>query len=124
VAGTHPVCESGRGEPVLTGRELVVPVSGNDDGGADLLVLSVDRTLTGPECGATAAAHDDPKGWAGLRLFDVSDPAAPRLLTGVYQDCGSHTNTLLPDEARNRLLVLNSSYPLRPGPTCGPVRGP
>lgn len=95
------------------------------DGGADVLFLSVDRTLTGPDCGATVtAAHDDPGGWEGIRVFDVSNPAAPAQIGAVYQDCGSHTHTLIPDLERDRLLLLNSSYPLRPGPTCGPVRGP
>lgn len=92
------------------------------DGKGDLLIASVDRTLTGPNCGATAAAHDDPAGWEGLRLFDISNEAAPVQIGAVYQDCGSHTHTLIPDD--DRLVVLNSSYPLRPGPTCGPVNGP
>jgi hypothetical protein len=94
------------------------------NGEADLLLLSVDRTLTGPACGSGDAEHDDPTGWEGVRLFDVSDPANPVFLRAIYQDCGSHTNTLYPDLERNRLVVLNSSYPLRPGPTCGEVRGP
>lgn len=90
-----------------------------------LLIASVDRTLTGPECGATAtAAHDDPEGWEGLRIFDVSNPLAPQLIKTVYQDCGSHTNTLVPFPEQGRLLIYNQSYPLRPGPTCGQVRGP
>lgn len=89
-----------------------------------ILVLSVDRTMAGPQCGAARVAHDDPNGWEGLRIFDVSDPTNPKFLTSVYQDCGSHTNTLYPDRSRGRLLVLVSSYPLRPGPTCGQVNGP
>ncbi|AKJ30698.1 secreted protein [Caldimonas brevitalea] len=97
----------------------------NGDGEADLLIASVDRTLTGPACGSAATLnHDDPGGWEGLRIFDISNLAAPVLLATVYQDCGSHTHTLIPQPERGRLLVLNSSYPLRPGPTCGPVRGP
>lgn len=94
------------------------------DGGADLLFTSVDRTLTGPECGAQATAHDDPDGWEGIRIFDVSNPENPQFVTGVYQDCGSHTHTLVPDPDGTRVVLYNSSYPLRPGPTCGPDRGP
>ena len=98
------------------------------NGEADLLVLSVDRTLAGPACEQVEPVelrpHDDPSGWEGLRLFDISDPANPVFIKGVYQDCGSHTNTLYPDLARNRLIVLNSSYPLRPGPTCGEKNAP
>jgi LVIVD repeat len=96
------------------------------NGQADLLVQSVDRTLTGPTCGATETVHadgsrhdEDPTGWEGVRLFDVSNPANPVFLRGIYLDCGSHTNTMYLDSARNRLVVLNSSYPLRAGPTCG-----
>lgn len=92
--------------------------------GNRILVLSVDRTMGGPACGSPRVAHDDPNGWEGLRIFDVSDPTNPQFLTSVYQDCGSHTNTLYPDRKRDRLLVLVSSYPLRPGPTCGQVNGP
>lgn len=89
-----------------------------------LLFLAVDQTLTGPECGATATAHDDPKGWEGVRIFDVRDARNPRFITGVYTDCGAHTITLFPDEQQGRVLLYVSSYPLRPGPTCGPKRGP
>ena len=110
------VCDGAQGDPSVWDRDR--------DGQADLLILSVDRTMAGPECGAAPTAHDDPNGWEGLRIFDVSNPANVSQIATVYQDCGSHTNTLIPRLHENRLLVLNSSYPLRPGPTCGPVRGP
>lgn len=108
----------------------------NGDGQADLLFASVDRTLRSAPgmpnvdagCKATAAeaitAHDDPTGWEGVRVFDITDLRNPMLIASVYQDCGSHTNTLYPDRTRDRLLILVSSYPLRPGPTCGQVNGP
>lgn len=89
-----------------------------------LLFTAVDRTMTSPACGATpTAALDDPTGWEGVRIFDVSNPAAPRHITGVYTDCGAHTITLYPKSHREVMLYV-SSYPLQPGPTCGPVRGP
>lgn len=117
ISGPVPVlvsdvrCLGPQGDPSVWDRD--------GDGNADLLILSVDLTMTGPDCSATQApSHDDPEGWEGLRLFDVSNPADPSFIAGIYQDCGSHTNTLLPSDGR--LLVLNSSYPLRPGPTCGP----
>ena len=34
--------------------------------------------------------------WEGIRIFDISNPRAPEQIATVYQDCGSHTNTLLP----------------------------
>lgn len=96
------------------------------DGEADLLFLSVDSVLTGPQCGSPAAQDPEaPSAWEGIRIFDVSDPAHPQFITGVYQDCGSHTHTLVPRPAdERRVLLYNSSYSLRPGPTCGPGTGP
>lgn len=93
-----------------------------------LLFLAVDRTLNSPEClpaRRNLTAHDDPNGWEGVRIFDVSNPRRPQFIKGVYTDCGAHTITLHPlpsDPAR--VLLYVSSYPLRPGPTCGQERGP
>jgi len=88
-----------------------------------LLFLAVDRTLAGPECGAEAVDHDDPAGWEGVRIFDVSNPRRPRQISSVYTDCGAHTITMYP-KSRKEILLYVSSYPLRPGPTCGADRGP
>lgn len=88
-----------------------------------LLFTAIDRTLAGPECGSPAVAHDDPTGWEGVRIFDVSDPTNPQLIKGVYTDCGAHTITMWPKNPAELLLYV-SSYPLRPGPTCGAVNGP
>jgi len=89
-----------------------------------LLFLAIDRTQSKPECGSVdTAAHDDPTGWEGVRIFDVSNPRAPEYITSVYTDCGAHTITLWPKNPAHVLLYV-SSYPLRPGPTCGPIRGP
>ena len=96
------------------------------DGEADLAVQSVDLTLDAPACGSPQSRHPDgsrhdenPTGWEGVRFFDISDPSNPVFLDAIYLDCGSHTNTMYPDLERDRLVVLISSYPLRPGPTCG-----
>ena len=56
-----------------------------------------------------------------MRIFDISNPRAPQQIATVYQDCGSHTNTLLPAPGGRSMYVLNSSYPLGEGPTCGPL---
>ena len=90
----------------------------------NLLFLAVDATMTGPECGATrTASSDDPNGWEGVRIFDISNPANPRFIKGVYTDCGAHTITLFPKNPAQVMLYV-SSYPLLPGPTCGAERGP
>ena len=120
--------------PVLV-TDLRCPGAQNDlsvfdrdgNGQADILFTSTDSVMTRSDCAATQkplGEWEDPGGWEGIRIFDISNPAAPRLIQTVYQDCGSHTHTLWPDAGNNRVLLWNSSYPLRPGPTCGPNTGP
>jgi hypothetical protein len=111
-------CDGLQNDPILWDRD------GN--GIADLLMLAVDRTMEGPECGAARSVnHGDPDGWEGVRVFEMSDdPANPfetiEQVAAVYTDCGAHTITLWPGEAdEGSLLAYVSSYPLRPGPTCG-----
>jgi hypothetical protein len=116
-------CDGLQADPIVWDR------NGNDV--ADLLLLAVDRTMASPECGAPRTAHDDPRGWEGVRVFEMSDgsaefPGSPftniRQVKAVYTDCGAHTITAWPDvegKRNDRLLVYVSSYPLRPGPTCG-----
>ena len=116
-------CDGLQADPIVWDR--------NGNGVADLLLLAVDRTMASPECGAPRTAHDDPRGWEGVRVFTMSDgsaqfPGSPfsniQQVKAVYTDCGAHTITAWPDVERKRnprLLVYVSSYPLRPGPTCG-----
>jgi hypothetical protein len=112
-------CYGPQGDPSVFDRDA--------DGDADTLVLSVDSVLAGPECGAAPVSKSATTGrypdgaWEGLRVFDVSDPTDPEQIAAVYQDCGSHTNTLLPAPGGDSMYVLNSSYPLGEGPTCGPL---
>jgi hypothetical protein len=112
-------CYGPQGDPSVFDRDR--------DGDADTLVLSVDSVLAGPECGAAPVSKSTTTGrypdgaWEGIRVFDVSDPEEPAQIATVYQDCGSHTNTLLPNLRGGSMYVLNSSYPLGEGPTCGPL---
>jgi LVIVD repeat len=114
-------CDGQQNDPILWDR--------NGNGVPDLMLLAVDRTMESSECGAPRSAnHGDPEGWEGVRVFTMSDnPAAPftriQQVEAVYTDCGAHTITLWPGFAdakrKPRLLAYVSSYPLRPGPTCG-----
>ena len=77
--------------------------------------------ITGARNFARAATAPSSLTWEGIRVFDISDPAAPRYLTAVETDCGSHTHTLLPDEANGRVLLYVSSYdPAANQPDCQP----
>jgi hypothetical protein len=122
-------CNGNQNDPILWDR--------NRNGVPDLMLLAVDRTMDGPACGAAQSMQPsgrfdaNPQGWEGVRVFEVSDgsarfPGAPfSSITQVdaqYTDCGAHTitaNTKFANASNPRLIVYVSSYPLRPGPTCG-----
>src|ERR671925_617308 len=109
-------CDANQNDPIVWDR--------NGNGVADLMLLAVDRTMASPECGAPRTAFGNPTGWEGVRVFTLSDnPANPfttiTQVKAVYTDCGAHTITAWPKDDGSGLLVYVSSYPLRPGPTCG-----
>jgi hypothetical protein len=69
------------------------------------------------ECGAPAATHPQIQsgaGWEGIRIVSIANPGNPVQIAAVKTDCGSHTHTLAPDEAKGRLLIYVLSYPLNP----------
>ena len=91
-----------------------------------LLFQSIDTPQTKAECDGTPAgsSRDTPIssgqrafGFEGIRVFDVTDPTAPRFVTGVPTACGSHTHTTIPDKNDQRVLIYVSSYPLGSGIT-------
>jgi hypothetical protein len=52
----------------------------------------------------------------GIRIFDISDIANPRLITNVQTCRGSHTHTLVtdPDDTANVYIYVSGSSPVRP----------
>lgn len=90
-----------------------------------LLIQSIEEPVAARDC---ASARDTPivpgtnpvtnvpstfrqKGWEGLRIFDVTDPAAPRMIAFVPTACGSHTHTTVRDDRNQRAIIYVSSYP-------------
>jgi len=90
-----------------------------------LLFVSVDNPQLPPT--GTCPSQDAPTeavGWEGIRIFDVTNPSAPKFVTAVRTDCGSHTHTTIPDKDDQRALIYVSSYPLAAsglGPNCGEI---
>ena len=87
----------------------------------NLLFQSVDSPQTNPGCHSTNTTASTPGAWEGIRIFDISNPAAPVHVNSVATDCGSHTHTLVPDAANGVVHVYVSSYPLGTsalGPNC------
>jgi hypothetical protein len=89
----------------------------------NILVRSVDYPMTERSCaGVRSPDPTIPGQFEGVQVFDVSNPASPQLVKLVDTDCGSHTNTLIPDLANGRVLIYVLSYFLLPGPNCGDGR--
>jgi hypothetical protein len=95
-----------------------------DTGRQRLLFMSIDSRQATEECNSGPGSAT--AGFEGIRIFDVTNPSAPRFITGVQTDCGSHTHTVVPARFRrgeyetdprdpNRVLIYVSSYPLGPG---------
>jgi hypothetical protein len=95
-----------------------------------LVFLSVERPQLHPRnqpvgaCSSDAPSVTSPRTFEGIRIFDVTNPKKPRFVKGVPTDCGSHTHTLVPDLARERVLLYVSSGPVAPGTPLGPHCGP
>jgi uncharacterized protein (DUF305 family) len=87
------VCPGGQGD---------VSVVGN------LLVMSVEQTRGRTDCGLSGAPGKvNPERFRGLRIFDISNLAAPRQV-GQVQTCrGSHTHSVVSADDK-RLIVYNS----------------
>ena len=49
------------------------------------------------------------RGQEGVHIIDISDPKNPDVVAFVDTPCGSHTETLVPDLANNRLLIYSNS---------------
>jgi hypothetical protein len=49
------------------------------------------------------------RGQEGVHIIDISNPTDPDVVAFVDTPCGSHTETLVPDLANNRLLVYSNS---------------
>ncbi|MDQ4027893.1 MAG: hypothetical protein M3214_07590, partial [Actinomycetota bacterium] len=125
-------CRGPQNDPAVWGnlmflaidRTQMVPAGQTPSRAAASQCGSVDSVRPNPANPAQMIAyHDDPNGWEGVRIIDISNPAAPRQVGAVYSDCGAHTITLNPVSVSTIHLWV-SSYPLNPGPTCGPTQGP
>lgn len=74
-----------------------------------LLFRSIDQPQTTDTCDSEDMPQDVP-GFEGIQIFDIRDPANPIFLKAVPVDCGSHTQTLVPDLKNNRVLIYVSSW--------------
>ncbi|MGY1607539.1 LVIVD repeat-containing protein [Geodermatophilus sp. SYSU D00700] len=103
------------GSPTLVGQAACLGAQNDVSVYGDIVITSTDSRRVSDDCDApalTRPATSDPTAdyWEGIRVWSIADKSNPQLLTSVETDCGSHTNTLVPDPAHGRMLVYVSSY--------------
>jgi hypothetical protein len=83
-------CITSQGDPSIVGK---------------LLFISAEGAGNRNDCGKGGV--QDPKDhMAGVRIYDVSDPAQPRLVKNVQTCKGSHTHTILPHPKDKNILYV------------------
>ncbi len=83
-------CATSQGDPSIYGT---------------LLFLSAEGNGNRSDCGAQGV--QDPKDhMAGVRIFDVSDPAHPRFVMNVQTCKGSHTHTIVPHPKKKDVIYI------------------
>ena len=92
-------------------------VSVYEMGGKRFLFQSIDTAQTAEDCTSTDAplVNGGRVGYEGVRVFDVTNPAAPQFIDMIQTACGSHTHTIVP--AGQKAYIYVSSYPLGSGIT-------
>ncbi|MBX3477452.1 MAG: DUF305 domain-containing protein [Brevundimonas sp.] len=90
---TSVVCPGGQGDVSIVGN---------------LLLMSVEQNSGRVDCGREGIAEDiSAERFRGLRIFDISQPTAPRQV-GQVQTCrGSHTHSVVSSDDRS-IIVYNS----------------
>jgi hypothetical protein len=67
--------------------------------------VSQNGNPTGADC---APAPSPCTGFEGIQIFDISNLNDIQHIASVALDCGSHTHTVVPDLANDRVLIYNS----------------
>ena len=90
-------CNGNQGDIVIWGKNKDKP---------DLLVRSYN---TPAPAGLTCDGQTIPTGFEGIHVFDLSNFGNPQLVAQVPVTGGSHTATLVPDTANNRVIIYNQT---------------
>ncbi|MGH7444939.1 MAG: LVIVD repeat-containing protein, partial [Longimicrobiales bacterium] len=84
------VCATDQGDPSIYG---------------DLLFISAESPRARKDCG-TQGVEDGADRMRGVRIFDVSDPRNPQLITNVQTCRGSHTHTIVPHPTDDDVIYI------------------
>ena len=92
-------------KPVMTAAVRCITSQGDPTIYGTLLFLSAEGAGNRKDCG-DGGVQDPKDHMAGVRIFDVSNPKAPKLVKNVETCKGSHTHTLVPSKTNKRIIYL------------------
>ena len=92
-------------KPVMASATRCVTSQGDPTIYGHLLFLSAEGAGNRNDCG-DGGVKDPKDHMAGVRIYDVSDPKAPKLIKNVQTCKGSHTHTLVPSPKDPRTIYL------------------
>ncbi len=92
-------------KPVMTAAVRCITSQGDPTIYGNLLFLSAEGPGNRNDCG-DGGVKDPKDHMAGVRIFDVSDPKAPKLIKNVQTCKGSHTHTLVPSPTNKNIIYL------------------
>ena len=92
-------------KPVMTAVVRCITSQGDPTIYGNLLFLSAEGAGNRKDCG-DGGVQDPKDHMAGVRIFDVSNPKAPKLVKNVETCKGSHTHTLVPSPTNKRIIYL------------------
>ncbi len=91
--------------PVMMSATKCITSQGDPTIVGNLLFLSAEGAGNRNDCG-DGGVQDPKDHMAGVRIFDVSDARAPKLVKNVQTCKGSHTHTLVPSPTDPRTIYL------------------
>ena len=92
-------------KPVIASVVDCITSQGDPSIVGNLLFLSAEGAGNRNDCGK-GGVHDPRDHMAGVRIYDVSNPRAPRLIKNVQTCKGSHTHTVIPSPTDARIVYL------------------
>lgn len=96
---------SNAAKPVMVSAVACITSQGDPSIYGNLLFISAEGAGNRNDC-AKGGVADPRDHMAGVRIYDVSDPRAPRLVTNVQTCKGSHTHTLIPDPKNPQVVYV------------------
>ena len=92
-------------KPAMTAVVQCITSQGDPSIYGNLLFISAEGAGNRNDCGSGGV--QDPKDhMAGVRIFDVSNPKAPKLVKNVQTCKGSHTHTIVPSPTDPRTIYI------------------